>query len=128
MSKLVEARTLRPRDLFAMANGSIYTTAGHVAATGTPQARLWCTHPPDVVTFEPPLVEFPPEQLVRLLEGKETREHYHHEGYVEAAFAREMDRRHQAAMGPAHERRQRAADEQHRHTRALRPWWKKLLG
>ncbi len=128
MSKLVEAKDVGLRDLFALPNGSVYVTVGHEKATGTPQARLWCTHPPDAMTFEPPLVDFPAEQQVRLLEGKETREHYHHDGYVEAAFAREMDRRHQAAMGPAHERRQRAADEQHRHTRGLRPWWKKLLG
>ena len=124
MSKLVEARDLRPRDLFALPNGTVYVTVGHVTAPGVPQARLWCTHPPDAVTFETPLVEFPPEQQVRLLEGNETREHYHHEGYVEAVFAREMDRRHQAAMRPTHERNQGEVDE----TRGRRPWWKKVFG
>ena len=128
MSKLVEAKDLRPGDLFETPNGSVYVTAGHAPASSAPQARLWCTHPPDVVTSEPPLVDFSPEQQVGLLEGNETREHYHHEGHVQSAFAHEMDRRNQAAMKPATERWQRKAEDQHQRDRDQRPWWKKVLG
>lgn len=128
MSKLVEAREVRPRDLFSLPNGSVYAMLAHARTTGAPQGRLWCAHPPDVVTFEPLLVDFLPEQQVHLLEGREMREHYHHEGFVQTAFTHEMDRRHQTAMKPATERWQRNLDEQRQHDRGLRPWWKKVFG
>lgn len=128
MSRLVEARELRPRDLYEMPNGSVYTVAGVVEATGERQARLWCVHTPDEIVFDPPLVLLPPEQQVRIIQGYETRDHHHHDGYVEAVFAREMDRRHQAAMLQGEGKRQQMAAEQRQRERELRPWWKKVWG
>jgi hypothetical protein len=126
MSKLIEVRDLHLGDLFETQNGSVYTITARVESTGAWQARLWCAHPPDDSTFEPPLVLFPPEQQVGLLEANETREHYRHPGYTQAVFAVEMDRRHQAAMNAGAEKRQQTAAAQAADQHERRPWWKKL--
>ena len=128
MSKLVEARELRPRDLFELPNGSVYAMAMHANQSEMPRARLWCAHPPEPIAFDPPLVDLLPTQQVRLLTGNETRDHFRHGGYVQSVFATEMDRRHQAAMLVHDEQRRREAAEEHQRARAHRPWWKKLFG
>ncbi len=127
MSKLVEARELRPRDLFEMPNGSVYAIAAHAEQGATPRARLWCAHPPDAIAFDPPLVDLPPGRQVRLLTGNETRDHYRHDGYVESVFNAEMDRRHGAAMQVYDERRRLEVDEERQRTHARRPWWKNVF-
>lgn len=128
MSKIVEAKELRQRDLFEMPNGSVYLIAGRGDAAGGQHARLWCAHPPDPITFAPPRIDFPPGQEVQLLSGHEMRVHYGHAGYVETVFAQEMDRRYAANMQVVHERGQREAAEQRQRARADRPWWRKLFG
>jgi len=128
MSRLVEARELRPRELYETPNGSVYTIAGVVEATGERQARLWCAHAPDEIVFDPPMVLLAPEQQVSIIQGYETRDHHHHAGYVEAVFAREMDRRHQAAMLQGEGKRQQTAAEERQRERESRPWWKKVMG
>ena len=127
MSRIVEARELRDRDMFEMPNGSVYVAAGPGEHEGARQARLWCAHPPDAVTFDPPRIDLPPGQQVHLLSGNETRVHYRHDGYVDGAFGREMDRRHGANMHVVYEQRQREAAAQRQRAQAGRPWWKKLL-
>lgn len=127
MSRIVEARELRDRDLFALSHGSIYETRGHATAAGVLHARLWCAHLPDQITFELPQIDFPPEQLVQLLGRDETRSHLHHDGYVRAVFEQEMERRFQAQMLLVTARTERADAEKRERERALRPWWKKLF-
>ncbi len=127
MSKIVEARELHQRDMFAMPNGSVYVVSGRVGAEGAVQARLWCAHPPDPVTFDPPQIDLPPGQPIRRLSGNETRVHYRHAGYVDDVFAREMDRRHRANMQLVDARRQREHAEQRQRAQARRPWWSKLF-
>ncbi len=127
MSRIVEARELRQRDMFEMPNGSVYVTSGRGEAVDVLQARLWCAHPPDPITFDPPRIDLPPGQQVRLLSGDEAEEHYGHDGYVEAVFRREMDRRHQAIMQSLGEQKQREQAEQRERERGRRPWWQKLF-
>lgn len=123
MSRTVEAKELHHHDMFEMPNGSLYTVgdeAGH-------QARLCCAHPPDPITFDPPFIDLPPAQQVRLLSGREAEAHAQHAGYVEAVFRGEMDRRHVGNMQAVGEKRQREAAAQHQREHASRPWWKKLF-
>ena len=127
MSRIVEAKELRDRDMFEMPNGSVYAASDRVDHEGPQQARLWCAHPPDPMTFDPARIDLPPGQQVRLLSGNETRVHYRHDGYVESVFEREMDRRHRANMQVVGEQRQREAAEQRQREHAGRPWWKKLF-
>jgi hypothetical protein len=128
MSSFVDVETLRPRDLVELQNGSICVTSVPAADGKQPRVRLWCAHAPDAITFEPPLIELPAGQQVRLLRGDDAKEHYLHEGFVEAVFRREMDRRHAVLMQGHEEKRQREAAEQRQRQRLQRPWWKKLLG
>jgi hypothetical protein len=128
MSTLVTAKELHDRDLFEMANGSAYAAGGLVADASAQRARMWCAHPPDPVTFEPPPIELPAEQEVRLLSGDDVKAHYHHAGFVADIFRREMDRRHAAMMHVVDERGQQEAAEQRRREHTRRPWWKKLFG
>ena len=127
MSTLVEVKDVRQGDMFEMPGGSVYAAAGFVHAAGAAQARLWCAHPPDPMTFDPPLIELPPEQTVRLLSGAEAGEHYRHDGYVESVFRQEMDRRHQAMMLSLEEKWKREAAEQRQREHARRPWGKKVF-
>ena len=128
MSKIIQAGDLRRGDMFEMANGSVYQTSGLADTAGPRQARLWCAHPPELLTFEPPLIELPPEQEVQLLTGPETEGHTQHDGFVENLFRNEMDRRNQEMMHTVYERQHLEQQEQHAGDRARRPWWKKVLG
>jgi hypothetical protein len=107
MSSMIDIKDLKDREMFVLPNGSVYIMQRRTANTGKHQAHVVCSHPPDALTSEQPLIDFPPEQQVRRLSAIDAREHYAHEGYVSGVFAREMEHRHQVA---------------------LRPWWKKLLG
>lgn len=127
MSRIVEASTLHHRDLFALPNGSIYETRGQGTTAGVLQARLWCAHPPDPITFSPPQIDLSAGQTVQLLSRDETRDHIRHEGYVRAVFEHEMERRFQEQMQRVDARTQRAQAETQQRARALRPWWKKLF-
>ena len=127
MSKLVEAKELRPQDLFETPNGSVYATVAHAEQEGMVRARLWCAHPPDPVAFDPPLVDLPPGQQVHRVSGYETRDHFRHDGFVQAVFATEMERRHLAAMQVYDERKRQEAAQEPGRTHARRPWWKKIL-
>lgn len=126
MSRTVEATTLRHRDLFTLGSSSIYETRRHGTAADALQARLWCAHPPDPITFAPPYIDLAPEQTVQLLSRDETRGHLRHDGYVRAVFEQEMDRRFQTQMQRVSARIDRAEAEVRERERALRPWWKKL--
>lgn len=128
MSKLVEAKDLRERDVFEMTNGSVYVSVAVKQDVDSRHMRLWCVHPPEPVTFEPPLVALPVGETVRLLTGDESYAHHQHPGYVEALFRTEMDRRHHGLMSIAVEKMNRANAEQLKHDRAARPWWKKVFG
>jgi hypothetical protein len=128
MSTTVDIKDMKDQEMFELPNGSVYIMQRRATDTATHQARVWCAHPPDAMTSEPSLIDFPPEQRVHRLTGNETREHYAHEGYVKGVFAREMDHRHQVAMKPVTERMQREAVERRQRARASRPWWKKVLG
>ena len=128
MSKIIRAGDLRRGDMFEMATGSVYETSGQAATAGLPQARLWCAHPPDLLTFEPALIDLTPEQEVRLLNGAETEGHTRHDGFVENLFRTEMDRRNQAMMQTVYERQSLEQQEQRARDRARRPWWKKVFG
>lgn len=128
MSKMIEAQELRRGDMFELANGSAYQTAGEGETEGMHQARLWCAHAPDSVTFEPQLIDLPPAQEVRLITGRETESHIHHDGFVEQVFRSEMDRRNQAMMHRVYQRQELDLQEQRASERAQRPWWKKMLG
>ena len=128
MRTLVAAKALHDRDLFELANGSAYAAGGLVAGASAQRARLWCSHPPDPVTFEPPPIALPAEQEVRLLNGDDVQAHYQHAGFVAEVFRREMDRRHTAMMHVVDERGRQEAAEQRRGEHARRPWWKKLFG
>ena len=79
-----------------------------------------------MVTFDPPRIDIAAGQEVRLLSGKEAEGHARHEGYVEAAFRSEMERRNEGMMRSAHERGAVAAHEQRQRDRARLPWWRKL--
>ncbi len=126
MSKMVASTELRPGVMFEMPNGSVYVTSGD-EPTGTLQARLWCAHPPDAVTFDPPQITIVAGQDVCLLSAKEAEQHARHEGYVEAVFRNEMERRNEVMLRSAHERGNVAAAEQRQHDRNRLPWWRKLL-
>jgi len=126
MSKMVASTELRPGVMFEMPNGSVYVTSGD-EPTGTLQARLWCAHPPDAVTFDPPRIDIPAEQELLLLSGKEAEQHARHDGYVEAVFRNEMERRNEVMLRSAHERGTVAAAEQRQRDQARLPWWRKLL-
>ena len=128
MSTLVEASTIHAGKMFEMPNGSVYTALAAEGSEVAQQARLWCAHPPDAFTFDPPRIDLPIGQQVRLLSGDEIDTHYGHEGYVEKVFRSEMDRRHQAMMQTVYEQQTRDADQVRRDQRAGRPWWKKLFG
>jgi hypothetical protein len=125
MSRIVEAAALSYRDLFALPNGSVYETRSTTA--GALQARLWCAHPPDPITFSPPQIDLTPGQMVQLLSRDETRSHIRHEGYVRAVFEQEMERRFSEQMQLVDARTQRAHAATQERERALRPWWKKLF-
>lgn len=126
MDTLIAAKELDPEDLFTLPNGSVYTVVGSAGEGGTPRARLWCAHGADPITFQPALIDLPPDQQVRLLDGKESETHRGHDGYVATGFVREMDRRHAVNMRAVGERR-RAIVEAHKLARTARPWWKKLF-
>lgn len=128
MSKMVETKELGQRDVFEMAQGSVYVVVAAKNDAGTQQMRLWCAHDPEPITFDPPLINLPAGDTVRLLSSEEAYVHHLHPGYVEAAFRTEMDRRHHGNMGNAQERMNREKDEQHERDRAARPWWKKMFG
>ncbi len=128
MSKMIQASELRRGDMFELANGSVYEASGQANNGNLLQARLWCAHPPDLVTFEPALIELMPEQDVRLLTGAETEGHIRHEGFVAELFRTEMDRRNQEMMQTVYERQNLEQQEQRARERAARPWWKKLRG
>lgn len=128
MSRIIEARELRHQDLFETPNGSVYAVVRAAAHADAGQARLWCAHPPDPLAADPPQIDLPAGQPLRLLSGQETRVHYHHAGYVAAVFGQAMDQRHQANMRVVAEQRQRARTAQDQRDRANWPWWKKLFG
>jgi hypothetical protein len=128
MSTMVRIQDLSAEDLFELPNGSVYVMQRRDLGAGTHQARLWCAHPPDALTSEPPLVVFSGEQRVSKLAGTDTREHHAHEGSVKSVFTREMEHRHQEAMRQVTERMQREAVERRQRDRADRPWWKKVFG
>ena len=125
MSRMVEAKELRDRDMFELPNGSVYAASHRGESDDVRQARLWCAHPPDPITFDPPRIDLSPGQNVRLLSGNETRVHYRHDGYVDAVFGHEMDRRHRTNMHVVYAQREAAAQQQR--AQASRPWWKKLF-
>ena len=127
MSRLVETKALRPGEMFALPNGSVYVAAGQSDPERMPQGRLWCAHRPDALSFEPPVVDFATTQQVQLLEGDDVDAHRGHEGYVEALFRQEMDRRHAANMHAFGDRERRVAAEDRQRAQATRPWWKHLL-
>lgn len=127
MSRIVEAGTLRHRDLFALDNGSIYETRGHGTAPGVLQARLWCAHPPEPITFAPPQIDLAPDQTVQLLTREETREHLRHDGFVRTVFEQEMERRFQIQMQRVDVRVRHAEEAARERARFMRPWWKKLF-
>lgn len=126
MSKIIASTGLGPGVMFEMPNGSVYvTSAGE--PTGALQARLWCAHPPDAVTFDPPRIDIAADPEVRLLTSKEAELHVRHEGYVEAVFRSEMERRNEAMLRSVHEKGTVAAEEQRQRDQARLPWWRKLL-
>lgn len=125
---LVAAGQLNNSDIFEFQNGSAYIVANHTGPGGTAQARLWCAHAPDTLTFDPPLIDLPSGQEVRVLKGNEAEVHYTHAGYVETVFRSEMDRRHNTVMKSVNERSALEGAAQRQQLRASRPWWKKLLG
>jgi hypothetical protein len=127
MPLTIEAQALRHDDLFALPHGSVYQTVRRGPPAGPVQAKLWCAHPPDAVTFTPPLIDISSAQPVQLLGRGDTRGHTGHAGYVRAVFAQEMDRRHQERMTAVVETSRRAAAEARQRARAGWPWWKKLL-
>jgi hypothetical protein len=127
MSTLVAAKELHDRDLFEMPNGSAYAAGGLVADASAQRARLWCAHPPDAVTFDPPSIELPCGQEVRLLSGDDVKAHYHHAGFVADVFRREMDRRHTVMMHGVDERGRQEATAERLREHARRPWWRKLF-
>ena len=128
MSTLVNATELRHADIFETQNGSAYMVANPLEPNGAPRARLWCAHPPDDKVFDPPLIDLPAGQEVRVLEAEEAEVHYAHEGYVEHVFRGEMDRRHNTKMGEVYEQTNRDDAARREQLRASRPWWKKVLG
>ena len=128
MGRIIEIKELRGGNIFDTPNGSVYEATGPADQRGVQQARLWCAHPPDAITFEPPQTGFLPNQRVQILSGQEMKDHSQHEGYVKKVFQHEMERRNNAMMHSVHRRGQQAAAEQRRLDRAGRPWWKKLFG
>jgi hypothetical protein len=127
MSRLVETKDLRPGEMFALPNGSVYVAVGQSGPEDMPQGRLWCAHRPEPLSFEASVVDFATTPTVQLLEGDEVDAHRGHEGYVETLFRREMDRRHAENMHAFGERARRVAAEERRHAKAIRPWWKQLF-
>ncbi len=124
MSKIVATQELRHQDLFELPHGSVY----EVDSRGTVvQARLWCAHPPDAPSAEPPLIDLPAVPPVRLLNRHDQGEHARHAGYVRQVFEQEMDRRHQEQMQGVYARQAQAAAHTRQHAPARRPWWKKLF-
>ena len=128
MRRIVEAGDLRHQDLFETPNGSVYAVVGAEGHAGAPRARLWCAHSPDFFVADPPPIDLPSERPLRLLNGQETRAHYHHAGYVSAVFGQAMDQRHQASMRVVAEQRRQTVAAQGERARANRPWWKQLFG
>lgn len=126
MSKVVASTELGPGVRFEMPNGSVYVTSGG-KPTGVLQARLWCAHPPDEITFDPPLIDIAAGQEIRILSGKESELHARHEGYVEAVFRNEMERRNDVMLRSAQERGAVVAAEQRQRDQARLPWWRKLF-
>jgi hypothetical protein len=127
MSTIVEVKDVHEGDMFELESGSIYVATSGVGSEGTPRVRVVCAHAPDPITFDPPLVELPSTQTVRLLSGREADAHRLHDGYVEKAFRVEMDRRNSAMMRTVGENREREAKAQQQRDLASRPWWRKLL-
>ncbi len=127
MSRIVEVKDLHDGDMFELENGSAYMTTSGVGSEGAHRVRVLCAHAPDSSTFDPPLVDLPSAQKVRLLSGREADAHRLHDGYVEKAFRVEMDRRNSAMMRTVGENSEREAKAQHQRDLASRPWWKKLL-
>ncbi len=127
MDTIVEVKDVRDGDMFELENGSIYVATRGVGTEGTPRVRVVCAHPPEAITFDPPLIDLPPTQKVLLLSGRDADAHRLHDGYVEKAFRVEMDRRNTAMMRTVGEKRQREADEQQQRERAGWSWWRKLL-
>lgn len=128
MSTLVDAGKLRTSDIFELQNGSAYMVANQEGPGGTPRARLWCAHAPDAKAFDPSLIDLPPGQAVRVLNGDEAEAHHTHEGYVAHVFQSEMDRRHNTMMVGVYEQSNREDAVHRQQLRAGRPWWKKLFG
>lgn len=126
MSTIVTAKELHNRDMIEMPNGSVYVVGNNTE--GAPNARLWCAHGSDILTFDPQPIDLDPEQQVQVVSGEEVDTHRFHDGYVETVFRHEMDRRHVVNMGMAVEQQQRDAATQREHAHAVRPWWKKLAG
>jgi hypothetical protein len=127
MSRIVEVKDLHDGDMFELENGSAYMTTSGVGSEGAHRVRVLCAHAPDSSTFDPPLVDLPSAQKVRLLSGREADAHRLHDGYVEKAFRVEMDRRNSAMMRTVGENSEREAKAQHQRDLASQPWWKKLL-
>ena len=63
---------------------------------GPMQARLWCAHPPDRLTSEPPRIAFQAGHRVRLLRWEDIDAHARHAGYVRAVSHEAWDRRQHA--------------------------------
>ena len=127
MSRMIETTELRHRDMFEMPNGSVYVTEGQGSADSPLQARLWCAHPPDLNTAQPPLIDLPPGQVRLLVDQHETGVHARHEGYVKQVFVGEMNRRHQDQMRGVYAKMSRDAETTRQEEYNRRPWWKKLF-
>ncbi len=56
MSRIVATKELRHQDLFELPHGSVYEVNRRGTAV---QVRLWCAHPPDAPSAEPPLIDLP---------------------------------------------------------------------
>lgn len=124
---IVAVKDVHEGDIVELENGSIYVTSSSIGADGTHRVRVLCAHPPDPITFDPPLVELPATQQVRLLSGGEADGHALHDGYVEHAFRAEMERRNAENMQLVGAKIQSKANEQQQRERAGRPWWRRLL-
>lgn len=124
-NRLIEAKDLQDGDLFELANGTIFTTSSVLGVAGTRRVRALCSHPPDPIAFDPPLVDLPPTQRVQLLTGPEMETHRFHPGYVETVFRQEMEQRHAQRMRVVMEAMARAAETARQRARASRPWWRK---
>lgn len=127
MSSMIETTALRHRDMFEMPNGSVYVTEADGDDPGSLKARLWCAHPPDPITFDPPLIDLPPGPVRLLLNRHETGVHVRHDGYVQQAHVTEMDRRHAGQMRDVYAEMHRKAAEARQQAYDRRSWWKKLF-